>query len=136
MQRDATFAEDSTTWWRARRLRYNGALVVAGILAFICYVTVAWTAIERIDPGVEVTVFTTLFQGMGYLFAIGIANVCYYLGPVSERVIRPRDPARFRRIAYGLGFWFSVLLPFAIPALLLYLAWFHPDQFKHEEFAP
>jgi ABC-type uncharacterized transport system permease subunit len=136
MPRAATASDESTAWWQARRWRYNVGLVVAGLLAFVCYVTVAWTAVERIDPGVEVTVFTTFFQSIGYLFAIGVANVCYYLGPVSERVLRPRDPACYRRVAFRLGFWFSVLLPFTIPALLLYLAVYHPDQFQHREFSP
>ena len=70
------------------------------------------------DADFEVTLFTTLFQGIGYLFMIAVANVCYRLGPWSERVLRPRDPERFRRICFRLGFWFSVLLPFSIPALL------------------
>ena len=50
---------------------------------------------------------------------IGIANACYFLGPFSERVIHPADPERYRRNLYRLGFWFSVLLPFSLPALLV-----------------
>jgi hypothetical protein len=128
------FARDE--WWAARRWPYNRALIIAGIVAFVCYVVVAGTLIARIDPGVEITIFTTAFQGFGYLVAMGIANLCYFLGPLSERIIRPRDPVHFRHIAYRLGFWFSVLLPFRIPVLLSYLAVFHPEQFNHDEFGP
>lgn len=123
-------ATSPLAWWGARRLRYNVALVIAGILAFIAYVAVGITLLPR-DAEFEVTIFTTLFQGIGYLFMIGVANVFYFLGPVSERVVRPRDPERYRRICFRLGFWFSVLLPFSIPALLAVLALFHPSYWRH-----
>ena len=118
------------TWWSARRLRYNVGLVVAGILAFIAYVAVGSTMLPP-DTDFEVTIFTTLFQGIGYLFMMGLANVFYFLGPLSERVIRPRDPQRYRLNCFRLGFWFSVLLPFSIPVLLAALAVFHPSYLRH-----
>jgi len=62
---------------------------------------------------------------------IAVANVCYFLGPLSERFVRPADPERYRRICYRLGFWFSVLLPFSIPALLAALAVFHLSYWRH-----
>lgn len=117
-------------WWRARRLRYNVGLVVAGILAFVAYVTVGSTILPP-DADFEVTIFTTLFQGVGYLFMIGVANVCYYLGPFSERIVHPHDSERYRRICFRLGFWFSVLLPFSIPTLLATLAVFAPSSFRN-----
>src|SRR6266576_3436660 len=120
------------TWWNARRLRYNVGLVVAGVLAFIASVAVGCTMLPP-DANFEVTIFTTLSQGIGYLFMIGVANVFYFLGPLSEGVVRPRDPERFRRICFHLGFWFSVLLPFIIPALLAALAIFHPSYLRHSE---
>ncbi len=104
-------------WWSARRLRYNIGLVVAGILAIIAYAVVVSTLLSS-DVHFEVTPFTIFFQGIGYLFMMGIANVCYFLGPFSERVIRPADPERYRSVCYRLGFWFSVLLPFSIPATM------------------
>jgi hypothetical protein len=116
-------------WWNARRLRYNVALVVAGILAFAAYIAV-FVALVPEDAHVEITAFTILFQGVGYLFMIGVANVCYFIGPLSERVVRPADPDRYRHICYRLGFWFSVLLPFTIPALLAFLALFHPTYWS------
>jgi hypothetical protein len=123
-------ATSPSAWWSARRLRYNLGLVVAGILAFIAYVVVGSTMLQS-DADFEVTIFTTLFQGVGYLFMIGVANVCYYLGPISERIVRPRDSDRYRRICFRLGFWFSVLLPFSIPALLATLAVFAPSSFRN-----
>jgi hypothetical protein len=89
-------------------------------MAFICYATVVWTFEGRI-PGAEVTIFTTLIQGLGYLVIIGVANVFFFLGPIAEQVIRPTDPLRFRMLTYRTGFWCSVSLPFLIPAFLLIL---------------
>ncbi len=123
-------AQSPFAWWSARRLRYNVGLVVAGILAFIAYLAVGFTLLPP-DADFEVTIFTTLFQGVGYLFMIGIANVFYLLGPLSERIVHPRDPERYRRICFRLGFWFSVLLPFSIPALVATLAVFHPSYWRH-----
>lgn len=120
------------TWWNARRLRYNVGLVVAGILAFVAYVAIGSTMLPP-DANFEVTIFTTLFQGIGYLFMLGLANVFYFLGPLSERLIRPRNLERYRRNCFRLGFWFSVLLPFSVPVLFAALAVFHPSYLRHSE---
>jgi hypothetical protein len=125
-------AVSTKAWWSSRRLRYNIGLVVAGILAFACYVAVVFWGISLgaiPDPG-AITLFTTIFQGIGYLFMMALANLCYFLGPWSERVVKPTNPDQYRKITFRLGFWFSVLLPFTIPAFLAVLclvrpAWWH-----------
>ncbi len=113
-------------WWASQRRRYNIGLIVAGLAAFVCYVTVVFTFEERI-PNAEITVFTTLFQGIGYLIMIGLANVCFFLGPIAEKTIRPKDVNRFRTITFGLGYWGSVALPFIIPVLLLIEVFVQPS---------
>jgi hypothetical protein len=107
----------NTDWWEKRRLRYNVGLVIAGIFAFVAYAIVCTTLLPE-EADVEITVFTTLFQGLGYLVMIGIANLCFFLGPISERALKPADLDKHRQIFYRLGFGFSVLLPFSIPVLL------------------
>jgi len=121
-----------SNWWAARRLQYNFGLVVAGILAFIAYVVVGSTLLPP-DALFEITIFTTLFQGIGYLFMIGCANLFYFIGPISESIVSPANPERYRRICFQLGFWFSVILPFFIPALLAVLSLSHPDYFRGSE---
>lgn len=116
----------TSQWWRRRRKHYNVSLVVAGLLAFFCYVLVIEFSQDVIDDA-DVTLFTTLFQGICYLFAMGIANIIYFAGPAAERVVKPANVDRFRTITYGLGYWFSVLLPFAIPVTLLCLVIFQPQ---------
>lgn len=113
-------AMNTRQWWESRRLRYNLGLIIAGILAFSCCVVVVGTdRFMQRHPEAEMTLFTTLFQGVAYLFMMGIANLCYLLGPGSERLIKPKNVTTYRKLMFGLGFWFSVLLPFGIPALLL-----------------
>ena len=132
LQETASDSIPAKDWWRKRRLRYNVGLVVAGLLAFACYVVVVFwgISINAIpDPG-AITLLTTIVQGMGYVFMMLIANVFYSLGPLSERIVKPVAIARCRRVTFGLGFWFSVLLPFSIPALLARLcltrpSWWH-----------
>ncbi len=106
-------------WWGDRRLRYNVALLIAGPLAFVIYAAVGeWCIRKNADVDFEITIFTILFQAVGYLFVMGIANLFYYLGPLSERAMKPKRVARFRRAMFALGFWFSVLLPFVVPVRL------------------
>ena len=105
-------------WWEARRLRYNVGLAVAGFLAFIAYAVLGSLLLSD-DPNFEITIFTTFFQGIAYLFMIGVANLCFFLGPLSERFVRPLDLPRYRRVCFRSGFWFSVLLPFSVPALVV-----------------
>ena len=51
---------------------------------------------------------------------MGIANLCYCLGQLSEEIMQPSNYGAHRRKTFRLGFWFSVLLPFSIPAQLAY----------------
>ena len=111
-------AESAAEWWGARRRRYNLALLAAGAVAFVCYVSVVWTRCAGV-LGADVTVFTTLFQGIGYLLAMGLANLCYYLGPGLERFVAPAHRATYRRWAFRAGLYFSVALPFIVPLVLL-----------------
>jgi hypothetical protein len=75
-------------WWARSRLKYNIGLVVAGFCAFFAYAAVGeWCIRRNADVDFEITIFTTLFQAVGYLFMMGIANLCYGLGPLSERVM-------------------------------------------------
>lgn len=105
-------------WWGARRGRYNRALLGAGVVAFVAYL--AALAMRCADsPGVEVTVFTTAFQGVVYLLAMGVANVCYLLGPGVERLVPTSSRARYRRWAFAAGLGFSVALPFLVPLTIL-----------------
>lgn len=123
----------SFAWWEEQRLRYNLGLVIAGPLAFTCYVFVCLTLLPRVlaPSEIEVNGLTTLVQGVGYLFMMGVANLLYFVGPIAETLIRPSNPDRFRNSCYWLGFWFSVLLPFCIPILLTVEILAFPEVFKH-----
>jgi hypothetical protein len=125
----AITSQSARAWWEQRRLRYNVALIVAGVLAFAAYVGVVDRGISKgTMPGAEITLFTIAFQAFGYLLMMGVANLCYNLGPWSESVIRPTNVEIYRRVAYWIGFWFSALLPFAIPALVAWSYVLHPGS--------
>jgi hypothetical protein len=136
MAEGLTVAADASPWAReawlsGRRLRFNVALLVAGLPGFICYAVAVQRCIDLHAPGDwEITIFTTLFQGFAYLVMLGVANVCYLLGPWSERVLRPHNVATYRTIAFRLGFWFSVLLPFTPSAILFVSCSIHRGEDK------
>jgi hypothetical protein len=114
-------SSEARSWWEERRLRYNIGLVIAGVLAFVCYVVVVDRGISiGTMPDAEITLFTTAFQGIAYLFLMAIANICYFVGPLSESLIKPQNVERYRRMTFQLGLWFSVLLPFAIPLIIVW----------------
>lgn len=107
-------------WWESRRLRYNLGLAAAGWIAWGLFAL----EVVLIQPRVggepfTVTLSLTLAQGLAFLIIMAVANVCFLIGPVSETVLRPDDRDAYRRRMFGLGFWFSVALPFVFPALML-----------------
>jgi len=108
-------------WWSEMRLKYNYGLIFSGILAFILYVIVVEFIVLKStkNTDIEITLFTTIFQGIGYLIMIGIANLFYNLGQISERIVKPKNTTEFRKRIFGLGFWISVCLPFLIPLSLI-----------------
>ncbi len=104
-------------WWEGRRLKYNLGLIIAGVLAFIAYSSIGSSLFSGDD--FEVTFFTTLFQGFGYIFMMGAANVFYYLGEFADKKYNAKNDELFRKRLYNFGFWFSFGLPFLIPILLI-----------------
>lgn len=104
-------------WWEGRRLNYNIGLVISGILAFICYAIVGTKLIMPYDNNFEITLFTIAFQGVGYLFAMLIANLFYNLGYWVDENYNKSDSEKFRRRLFNLGFGGSFGLPFIIPIL-------------------
>jgi hypothetical protein len=99
-------------------------LIISGLTAFCIYATIIFLWGQRRGDA-DITLFTTLFQAVAYLIVMGVANLCYYLGPVSEMIIRPKNPPTYRRVTYRIGSWLSWGLPLVIPfsvAVQLYQA--------------
>ena len=61
-------AELRKEWWRKKRLNYNVGLIVSGILAFILYLIIVEFIVMKSEKNWEgeLTIFTILFQGIGY----------------------------------------------------------------------
>jgi hypothetical protein len=113
----------ASEWWRERRKQYNIGLIVAGVLAFASYAAVVhWRNLSGVARGIDVTLFTMLFQGVGYLIMMAVANILYFSGPRLELALNPDNVSRYRRITFGCGFWCSVFLPFTVPLLLFLTA--------------
>ena len=106
-------------WWAKNRIKYNIGLIIAGLTAFITYAVLGGLLIAPYDNGFEVTLFTMFFQGTGYLFMMLVANLFYNLGPFVDRHYNKDNSEIFRQRLFNLGFWFSVGLPFLIPALII-----------------
>jgi hypothetical protein len=106
-------------WWSERRWKYNKGLIIAGIVAFFLYAVLGGILIEPHANDFEITLFTTAFQGIGYLIMMIIANVFYNLGSFLDRLLNKNNSEKFRTTLYNTGYWFSFGLPFLIPILIV-----------------
>lgn len=111
---------DRRLWWSARRKRYNVALIIAAPLSLVATLTVWWLFEDRL-PCLEITGFSILAGFPLFLIGLALANICYLLGPLSERIVHPRNVTSFRAWVYRAGLAISVLLVFA-PAILNLIA--------------
>ena len=111
------FLDDRWTWWQARRLKYNLALGAAGWTAYGLGLVLFYAAGQPIWRNWQGGLATTLFLGVIFLVLMGVANVCYLLGPFGEAAMKPADVPRYRCTAYAMGFWGSVALPFVFPVV-------------------
>jgi hypothetical protein len=107
-------------WWEARRLFYNFAVGVTGLVAVVLMFGCGLIS-EKIlgEPvGIPDPPIFAIFA----IIAYGImANVCYTGGWIAELVIRSawqQDTQSFSQKAFTLGLLFSVFLT-CVPALLV-----------------
>lgn len=106
-------------WWRERRTEYNVGLAVSGMLAFILYVISGVRLIMPYDDEFEITLFTIVFQAVGYLFIIGVANLFYFFGVLYDLTYNKDNTSQFRKKLFKLGFWISVSIPFLAPLIIV-----------------
>ncbi|OQY05633.1 MAG: hypothetical protein B6I20_00915 [Bacteroidetes bacterium 4572_117] len=119
MEGDTENSLSSKDWWRIHRVKYNLGLVFAGITAFLIYAILGVILIAPYDFEFEITLFTTFFQGIGYLFMMLIANTFYNLGYLLDNSFNKDNSEAYRQRLFNLGFWFSIGLPFLIPSLII-----------------
>jgi hypothetical protein len=115
-----TIVADRRAWWSARRNRYNVTLICAAPLSLIATLIV-WGFFEERLPCLEINGASILLGIPLFLIGLLLANICYILGPLSERLVRPRNVTVFRTWVYRAGAAFSVLLVF-FPALINLIA--------------
>lgn len=117
--------EESATWWKNKRIKYNKGLIVAGFTAFAIYAILGIFLIAPHDEEFEITLFTIFFQSIGYLLMMGLANVCYNLGYMVDKHYNKDNNQAYRQRLFNFGFWFSVLLPFLVPILVIISYFIH-----------
>jgi hypothetical protein len=115
------FGSDAWTWWQARRLRYNLTLAAAGWIAYGLAVGLNYAFGHPVWESWRGGLGMTLFLGTVYLVVMGFANVAYLLGPALEGWVSPKDVPVYRRTAYAMGFWGSLVVPAIFPLVQLSL---------------
>jgi hypothetical protein len=121
----ATISIEAKAWWSARRVWYNITLFLAAPISGVTLLVV-WGLFEERLPCLEITGFTLLFGALLFLIGLAFANICYFLGPLSELIINPHNTTSFRRWVYGIGLAFSLLVIFFPPLINLIAALFGP----------
>lgn len=105
-------------WWGKRRLVYNAGLVVAGMGSLTFHAAVLELSGCRLDEE-NLEPMTLVYRALGYLAAMGFANLAYSLAPRWEAHLHPANVGRFRSWTFGLGFGISFVLPFTVPLLFI-----------------
>ncbi|MBV8593651.1 MAG: hypothetical protein JOZ27_05040 [Caulobacteraceae bacterium] len=113
------FPPDSWAWWQARRLDYNLTLAAGGWIAYGLAVGLNYAFDHPVWRDWRGGLGMTIFLGVVYLLVMGLANVAYLLGPAVESWVRPADVGGYRRGAYAMGRWGSLLVPFTFPLVQL-----------------
>ena len=115
-------------WWQQNRKKYNVALIIFGFLGFVSYCIVAEILIPA--PYFEVTIFSMIPQGIGYLIMMGIANILYsLLMYVDLSLNKMEEDNQLHKVIYYGYFIISCLLPFSISILLII---FYHDGYPQE----
>ena len=109
------FEGDTWTWWQARRLRYNLTLAAAGWAAYGAGLGLNYAFGHPMWRDWRGGLGMTVFLGVVYLVVMGFANVFYLLGPAVESWVRPADVDQYRRNAFAMGYWGSLLVPAVFP---------------------
>ena len=119
VQGNGLFGGDTWVWWQGRRLRYNLTLAIGGWAAYGAAVGLHYAFGDPVWRGWRAGLGMTIFLGVGYLIVMGVANILYLLGPAMEAWVKPHDVDRFRRTAFAMGAWGSLIVPFSFPLWLL-----------------
>lgn len=109
------FSGETWTWWQARRLRYNLTLAAGGWVCYGLAVGLNYAFGHPVWKDWRGGLGMTIFLGTVFLVVMGIANVCYLLGPALEGSIRPTDVDRYRKTTFSMGLWGSLLVPAIFP---------------------
>lgn len=109
------FSPDAWAWWQARRLKYNVTLAIGGWAAYALAVGLNYAFGHPVWRDWRGGLGMTIFLGTIYLVVMGVANVCYLLGPAVEGWVKPADVERYRRTGYAMGRWGSLIVPFTFP---------------------
>ncbi|HEX2817400.1 MAG TPA: hypothetical protein VHN39_13465 [Phenylobacterium sp.] len=113
------FSGDAWDWWQARRLRYNLTLAAGGWAGYALAVGLNYAFGHPVWKDWRGGLGMTIFLGTVYLVVMGIANLCYLLGPAIEGWVHPSDLDGYRKNAFAMGLWGSLLVPAVFPLVQL-----------------
>jgi hypothetical protein len=121
------FSGETWNWWQARRLRYNLTLAAAGWLCYGAGVGLNLAFGHPVWKDWRGGLGMTIFLGTAFLVVMGFANICYLLGPAVEAWVKPTDVDRYRKAAFAMGFWGSLLVPAIFPLVQLGVLLANPE---------
>jgi hypothetical protein len=113
------FQGDAWAWWQARRVRYNLTLAAGGWVGYGLAVGLNYAFDHPVWKDWRGGLGMTIFLGAVYLAVMGVANVCYMLGPAVEGWVKPANIDRYRTNAFAMGLWGSLAVPALFPLVQL-----------------
>jgi hypothetical protein len=119
VQSGGFLSSETWDWWQARRLRYNLTLAAGGWVAYGTAAALNYAFGHSLWKDWREALGGTIFLGAGFLVVMGLANVCYLLGPAIEAWLKPADVGRYRKTAFSMGLWGSLAVPALFPLVQL-----------------
>ena len=108
-------------WWGKRRLSYNKALAISCSVSLIIYNGLIFTLdilFSIPDPDSlfdwRLKIYFILFQLIGGLFMIGVANLFYTLGLYFDKRYNDMSTETFRQRLFDIGYWTSISIPLLV----------------------
>lgn len=102
MDETERMALPGAVWWSLRRRAFHRGLALAGVAAFVAFCVVVEARPELDD--VEITIFGMACSGVAHLVYMGLASLCYGLGPALDALVPVVRRDVYRRWAYRAGF--------------------------------
>ena len=113
-------------WWLTRLRMYNLKLIYFGLLAVIIHNILINIIIAPYVSSSKTTLRSVILLIIMYILILVFENVFYFIGSLSEKIIKPSNIDKYRIRLFKIGSWVSWIILF-LPSLSILI---FPEFYK------